>query len=224
MKLHFDRQALDIVLTNPNFESPQLLHLLNRDFGKIYLADAGVREKYTIGQHTTMVMNQFEKYFSATTFPMEFSRETFRFFLALHDIGKPEAIRRGDKNQQHFYTKRLMSEIFTRLNFSATEIKIAQALVSTDCLGKYIRGNISAKDTAEIITGLAQEAGLKTKDFFDLLTIFFCCDAGSYTEDAGGFKSLEHLFIFKTNPATLLFSKKNAEKINDLHQYLTCAR
>ncbi len=220
MKLHFDRQALDIVLTNPNFKPPQLLRFLKRDFGKIYLADADIWEKYTIGRHTIMAMNQFEKYFSVTTFPMEFSRETFRFFLALHDIGKPEAIRQGDKNQQHFYTKRIMSTVFAQLNFSVIEIKIANALVITDCLGKYIQGDILEQDTAETIAGLAQEAGVKIIDFFELLTIFFRCDAGSYTEDAGGLKSLDHLFIFNRKIPALLFSKKSDKKINDLHQHL----
>ena len=33
-------------------------------------------------------------------------------------------------------------------------------------------------------------------DIFELLCIFFKLDAGSYTENAGGKKSLDHLFIF----------------------------
>ena len=43
---------------------------------------------------------------------------------------------------------------------------------------------------------MAESTNMPFDDIFELLCIFFKLDAGSYTENAGGKKSLDHLFIF----------------------------
>ena len=130
-KLSVSRTELDEVLGTPDYAPKSLISLFERDLSKEFNADSGVREQYSIKRHTLMVMSQFEKYFSRNDLPAGVSSNFFRVFLALHDIGKSEAINKtGDKRNQHRYTISVMSAVFSQLEFSDRETKIALALVS----------------------------------------------------------------------------------------------
>jgi len=200
------------------FTPEKLLRFLSADFDGMYGADAGVWEKYTIGQHTLMVMRQFERYFAWQRLPGDIDINVFRLILALHDIGKPEAIARGDKNMQHVYTVRMVEEFFEALDFPDGYKTLAIALIQEDAIGKYIKGKEDVAVTSELIKKSAKNSGLDGQDFFSLLTIFYRVDAGSYTEDAGGFKSLDHLFIFDRKKPELKFSPEIAGKIEILQR------
>lgn len=191
--LSFNRQDLDSVFENYNLQD--LISLFKRDFSNTFSSDVGVFEKYTLEKHSMMVLNQFDKYFSEKNLPGNFSPELFRVLLVLHDIGKPQAVKDGDKHLQHEYTVKMVREILARLDFSSEEINTCIALVDGNPVGRFIiRGDIdSAK---EKILEMARRTNLSLKDFFDLLLIYYMCDASSYTEDAGGEKSLDELFIF----------------------------
>lgn len=219
-KLSFSRAELDRVLTSSDYNPEALVSLLERDFGKEYLKDKGIREKYSLKRHTLMVLRQFEKYFSSRELPTGVKTSFFRVILALHDIGVPQAIRKtGDKHDQHMYTVRIMSSVLSQLDFTEQEIKIALALVSRDVIGGYIRGRYSGKGATEELTKMSDDAGLPFYDFLKLLLIFYQVDAGSYTEDAGGLKSLDHLFVFDKGKGQMDFSVKVAAKIHQLKIY-----
>ena len=63
----------------------------------IYSGDVGVWEGYTLKEHTLMVLNQYEKYFGDKKLPGNLDHRVMRVALALHDIGKPEAVKIGSK-------------------------------------------------------------------------------------------------------------------------------
>lgn len=216
-KISVTRKELDS-LFRKNFVPEKLLRFLSAELGGIYGADAGVWEKYTIGQHTLMVMRQFERYFSKLELPGNFNPDLFRLILALHDVGKPEAIARGDKNKQHLYTVRMVGEFFDALDFPDEYKDLAIALIQEDAIGKYIKGKEDALVTAELIKRSAASGKMAAPDFFLLLSIFYRVDAGSYTEDAGGFKSLDHLFNFDHGKPELAFSLEIAGKIEILQK------
>lgn len=218
-RISVTRKGLDIFFRR-NFAPEKLLQFLSADLGGIYDADAGVWEKYTIGQHTFMVMRQFERYFANLELPGSLDPNLFRLILALHDVGKPEAIARGDKNKQHVYTVRMVEEFFDALDFSDEHKDLAIALIQEDAIGKYIKGKEDASVTAELIKRSAASGKMAAPDFFLLLSIFYRVDAGSYTEDAGGFKSLDHLFIFDHEKPELTFSPEIAGKIEILQKHV----
>ena len=219
-KLSFSRAELDEVLGNPDYTPEALVSLFERDLSKEFNAESGVREKYSIKRHTVMVMGQFEKYFSKSALPAGMSESFFRTFLALHDIGKPRSIKEtGDKHHQHMYTVRIMSSVLSQLNFTEQEIKIALALVSEDVIGGYIRSRYSGKRATEELTKMSDDAGLPFYDFLKLILIFYQVDAGSYTEDAGGLKSLDHLFVFDPLKRQMDFSVNVSAKIDQLRIY-----
>lgn len=219
-RLSFSREELNEVLDSPDYTPKALLSLLEKDLDKELNANSGVREKYSIKRHSLMVMGQFEKYFSKSELPAGVSKRLFRTFLALHDIGKSDAIRKtGDKHNQHRYTVEIMGSVLSQLGFSEQEVRISLALVSEDIIGGYIRGHYSAKGATEELSKMADNAGLPFYDFLKLLLVFYQSDAGSYTEDAGGLKSLDHLFVFNKGKGQMDFSINVAAKVDQLKIY-----
>jgi len=218
--LSFTRAELDEILGSPDYTPKDLVGLFERDLGKKFNADSGVWEKYSIKRHTLMVMGQFEKYFNKSDLPASVSKSFFRVFLTLHDIGKPDAIKKtGDRRNQHLYTVGIMNSMLGQLDFREQEIKIALALVSGDPIGDYIKGKRGGKRTTEGIAQLADDAGLPFYDLLKLLLVFYQCDAGSYTEDAGGLKSLDRLFKFDRKKGEMGFSPDVSTKIDYLKIY-----
>ena len=64
---------------------------------------------------------------------------------------------------------------------------------------------------------------MSKNDFFQLFMIYYQCDTAAYTEDAGGYKFLEHLFsyengqkVFDEETGLLRFSHKYREMYNRL--------
>ena len=219
-KLSFSRAELEHVLNSPDYSPKALITLFEGDLSKAFDADSGVREKYSIKRHTLMVMGQFERYFSKNDFPAGVDKNFFRVFLALHDIGKPEAIKRtGDKHNQHRYTVEVMRHFLTQLDYNDQEIGIALALVSEDVIGNYIKGRYSGKKTTEELIQMSESTGLPFYDFLKLLLMFYQSDAGSYTEDAGGLKSLDHLFEFDRPKGRMDFSVNVVAKVDQLKIY-----
>lgn len=188
------RAELDQIL-NTNYRPENLVNLLEKDFGAEYAADAGVWERYTIREHTLMVLSQFEKYFSINPLPHGVDKNLFRVILALHDIGKPEALHRGRKHEQHTYTTRILNSAFDQLGFDVQDKNLALSLVASDVLGDYVKfGYLS--ETAQKIADLAKTTNKTPSEFLDLQSILYQVDAGSYTQDAGGYASLDYLFEF----------------------------
>jgi len=219
-RLSFSREELNKVLDSPDYRPKALTSLFEKDFDKELNADSGVREKYSIKRHSLMVMGQFEKYFSKSELPAGMNRSFFRTFLALHDIGKADAIKKtGNKHNQHRYTVAIMGSVLSQLDFSEQEVRIALALVSEDAIGGYIRGHCSGKEATEELEKMADDVGLPFYDFLKLILIFYQVDAGSYTEDAGGLKSLDHLFVFDTGKGRMDFSVNVAAKVDQLKIY-----
>ena len=220
-RISFSREELNEVLDSPDYTPKALLSLFEKDLDREFNADSGVREKYSIKRHTLMVMGQFEKYFGKSELPAGMGRSFLRTFLALHDIGKADAIRKtGDKHNQHRYTVEIMGSLLSQLDFSEQEVSIALALVSEDIIGGYIKGHYSGKGATEELAKMADDARLPFYDFLRLLLIFYQVDAGSYTEDAGGKKSLDHLFVFDRKKGQMDFSLNTAAKINQLKIYV----
>jgi hypothetical protein len=219
------REELDNILRSSGYTPDKLLEFFKHDFRKEFAADAGVWEKYTIERHTLMVMHQFEKYFSKKALPGDFKTDTFRVILAMHDIGVSLAIEEGTKRGmevkeakkvgQAIYTTKLMESAMGNLGFDGKEIDVAKALVSDDPIGSYLRsGNFPTAS----IRRMARESGMPLVDFFDLLIVFYMVDAGSYTEDAGGRKSLDFLFVFDKHRMQMIFSPETLNKINKLRK------
>lgn len=223
-KLSFAKSDLDRILEVRNYTPLKLVELLEKDFKEEYSGDLGLTEKYSLKAHTLMVLGQFEKYFSQKDLPPSINIDFFRLILAMHDIGKPLAVRMGVPHQSRQFTVRMVTTVLTELGYSAQDIEIASALVFGDPIGQYLKVkdvNIAdVKRSAEMIWFMAKQTNMQIGDFFNLLLIYYMSDASSYTLDAGGKKSLDYLFIFNPGRRKLEFAPYIARKIEDLRTFV----
>jgi hypothetical protein len=212
---------LDNIFCKKEYKPQLLIEKLEVRFPKLkefYKSGAGVLEGYSLKQHTLLVLSQFEKYYSNKSLPGGVDSGFFRVVLALHDIGKPDAIQSGGKHLQHEHTLRILVPILEKLGCCENEIRIATSLLSSDLIGSFIRNR--SKDTPRKISEMAVKAKLPDSDFLDLLILFYKVDAGSYTEDAGGLKSLDKLFVFDRVNKSIDFSSSIARRVAALETFI----
>jgi hypothetical protein len=216
LELKFSNSDLKEIFGNKQFSPERLILLLERQYPSTYRQDVGVWEGYTLKKHTLMVMGQFEKYFGDKDLPSGIDKNIFRLFLALHDVGKPEAISRGGKHLQYEYTRQYIQSLFEALGIDQRHTDLALVLASGDPIGKYLTSRMDTIQTRTAIEQMANEAKMSVNEFFELLCIYYKLDAGSYTENAGGLRSLDDLFEFDEINRNLNFAPHVQSRINQL--------
>lgn len=156
---------------------------------------------YVVKQHTLLVCRQFEKYaFELNTKVMNI--DLMRLVLAMHDIGK--AI---DRATQHIYTQSLIREFWSESPFTDYELKLVEALLKDDHLGKFFQGKYDCNMLQEEIKKDAEELQIDASCLLQLKMVLYQCDIASYTKDAGGLRYLEHMFVYENNKKT--FNEEN---------------
>jgi hypothetical protein len=202
--LQAETKSSDISLIETLSQDPRLQ--------KLFAADAGVWEGFSIREHTAMVLKIFNEQFSRYESFYRFQvspeirlLETLKFAIALHDIGKPYAIGAGDKSRQHEFTIPILESKMQEFGFSPAEIHFAKALVGHDILGDYIKGKIDASMAKVKLSKVADELGMPLVNFAPLQFLF-------YTIDASAYPSLRQR-IFKVSPEGLLVPNKDQFRI-----------
>jgi len=221
-----------ISYTPPFITNENVLSEAKSEIQKLILLDAELDEiyktkvrHYTLFDHTVLVYTQYLKY-KWSLLPEKF-KDLFKTFLLLHDVGKPIAFAKGNKDNQYKYTQEILRRVWRKTNFSVEELEIALALSSGDPIGEYFQGKIAAVETTTLLSELAIKANIDIQSFFNLFMIYYQCDISSYTGDAHGFKYLEHLFeyrdgekIYDENEGGLRFSSAYHEKYLKLKQLI----
>lgn len=114
---------------------------------------------YILETHTLLVMREFEKYFGNIEMPI--SKNTFRLFLALHDIGKAKAFKQGNKKLQHIYSVNIIKKIRQHLPLEELEVDIFLALVETDILGEYLQNKATIKNVKDKVCVICKHINIK---------------------------------------------------------------
>lgn len=216
--LELTRQELDRVLDQPAHTPEDVVNLFQRDFNNELSSLAGGWEQYTLREHTLMVLEQFHKYFK-DKLPDGISRNFFEVVLVLHDMGKPQAARDGQIERQHEYTSAIIQNTLGQLEFTDAEIAIAIALIDGDPLGDYLQFGLKDEAIAKV-SDMARKSGLQISDFFNMLKIYYQVDAGSYTTDARGKDSLDHVFSFDPVRRSMDFAPLERARIAELESLL----
>lgn len=156
--------------------------LKDPEFRARWEADAGVSEGYTIGQHTEHVLARFGKIIDSDPDLANTIRDPDSLMeaIALHDIGKPDAIRAGDKSRQHEFTVPLLRKQMEESGHSKQSIDMAEALIGHDVFGDLLQGRITVDKAAEQVQELARKAGMRVPEFSRLAKAFYKADASSY--------------------------------------------
>lgn len=190
------------------FNPDLLISRLSEDheLARLFAADAGVWEKYTIREHTLMVLDIFERFQASHV--SESERRFFRLFLALHDIGKSLAIEQtGEKSNQAQFTGPILAAVLKYCEFEERWVRLVVELEHHDLLGQYLKDQVSLDEAVDQLEDIADITGFSSKEVLQYLTIFYQSDAGAYTETAGGKYSLDYLFEFDETTHQMLFSK-----------------
>ena len=164
------------------------LKKLSNEIRRQFPKDSGGREKLTIEEHTRMVLEIFRNEFDphqAERISEELGFSIVRlmeYTIALHDIGKGRAIKAGDRARQHKFTVPLLKKGLRMAGFTNPEIALAVELANNDILGDVLNGRISARNAKKSLDKHAARAGVSSKTFMELQTLFYKSDAASYPQ------------------------------------------
>lgn len=182
-----DKLALTKLLEATPFSGEGVIDLLSADsqLQELFAQDSGVFENYTIREHTLRVYDVFNEQLPHFQSALEniVSIDVIRllkFTLALHDIGKPIAIRERGKKFQHEFTVPILKEHMRQAGFEPKDLLAAEALMGHDELGRFIKGRSSVEQAAEQLRTLSEQSGLGLVDFFASQLFYYTVDAGSY--------------------------------------------
>ncbi len=221
-----DSQLINSCLTVSQFSPDQLIQAFESCpyMKALYTLDSGVSERYTLREHTLMVMAQFEKYFANDYDLSAITKDNFRILLALHDIGKSLAAKDGKKFEQHEYSKRILQFALPACGLSPKESEKLMAVVDQDILGEYfvtatIEGSL--EKAVRKIKSLAKTLRTKPREVLELIRIYYISDAGSYTADASGRGDKDNLgsifnFSNKDGKLTATLSESYQQMFEDL--------
>lgn len=188
-------------------------------------------EGFTIRYHILSGLFLFEKYFKhLSNLPGGVSKEFFRIFFALHDIGDSLGGSVRDKLRKN---REICIAFLSALGFESREIRIARALLLDDPIGKYLKrmgilvegighffqsiqvflGDLlkekikqEAKEAKKEIKDMANIAQVDYQEFLELLKLFHIVDAGAYTSEGGTIGSLNYVFSFNKEEGKMSYS------------------
>ncbi|WP_423820193.1 hypothetical protein V5739_07090 [Salinimicrobium sp. TIG7-5_MAKvit] len=150
---------------------------------------------YILRDHTNLVLNQFDKYFSNRFNAKE--RELIRFFLIIHDIGKPRAFEEGDISIQHDHSIKIIKEFWFKISESQKDLNKVLLLLKGDYIGEYFQNKHDVAFLSGYILNGCKRLSTTPEKLLKLFLVYYQCDTAAYTQDAGGSKFLEHLFCYK---------------------------
>lgn len=180
---------LKLCLSAKSYNGLEIVNKLSEDpfYADLYSADAGVWEGYTIKEHTLMVFDNFEEQFliykQLYSYDQLYSFDYWVFLkllLVLHDIGKPIAIKNGNKKDQHTHTVRIIEQLMTKLEFTKHEISLAKSLLGHDAIGEMIKGLCSLDEALEKLHLVTKQAGIDLAYQFPLQAFYYSMDAAAY--------------------------------------------
>lgn len=148
-------------------------------------------------------------------------RRLMDYGIALHDIGKPDAIAAGNKSEQHEHTKPLLEKGLRSQGFSDKDIKLAHEIFGHDLIGKMVRRRsgeavgLKPLETAKLLIDKANSVGMFPPDFAKLALAFYHADAGSYPQLRRGYMKDEN-GKFEVRDADAIRPIKNLAEGKDL--------
>lgn len=189
---HGRQSEINEALNNPYATPKQIVESAKKvpGFKEMFEADAGNWEKFSLGEHTETVLENFE-YNYADKIPVDLL-PLMKMGLLLHDIGKSEAVRRGDKRDQEkyniFYAEKFMQEI--NVGDKDREFVLRMIGPGKSLVENYILKGRKSEDLKEIQRFCANTfqkyTGKKAGDWdalgvYSMILALQTCDSAAYT-------------------------------------------
>ncbi len=168
---------------------------LDPDLKDLFLLSAGVGEGYSIGEHTRMVVDSFEKELMDRPETQETLRNAgitsaqFMLFLALHDIGKGRAVlehRLADEVRKALelqYSREVLFAYCQKMGLENCS-SLFIALLHDDAVGDICKSRDPSTsvimEAAKEIRESAEQCGRFIEELLPLKQLFHMTDAASY--------------------------------------------
>lgn len=154
----------------------------------LFSEPSGVREGYSIGQHTIRTLETFEEQQELYDIAkLQISKintsavSLLRYTLAFHDIGKSIAHRGGDKGRETRYSNVIAYNLMRSSGFTDADSILAMNLIDQhQLIGSYVQGKMTLNQVTTQFTARAEYLRIKPADYFKMNEIIFISDAGSY--------------------------------------------
>lgn len=168
----------------------------------------------TLGEHTTYVEDNYDKYFAEHNSKL-ITRNEMRILFGLHDIGKPVGTDlENSPLAQHKYTQIIAPRVLEAAGITGQKATLIMKIISSDILGEYLQGNKDVNASRERLIHDAEYLGVTPKEYYDLLEVYYLCDAGAYTSFSSGNSLLDSEFVVTDN--SLSFGMRFKNKTDDL--------
>lgn len=196
--------------TKPAVEQPALLRLLSdahskpeklveaakqvEGYDKIFEADAGNWEGFTLAEHTETVLRNFDENY-ADEVPVEYLAP-MRLAILVHDIGKPVAVAQRAKHLQKRYNVAQADDFLGKLG---VDKKMKQLLLTVIGDGAELAFQVDirhaghaaesamnrlADKAIQEFTGDNDVSDAQQQSFIEMCKILQVCDGGAYTSMA----------------------------------------
>jgi hypothetical protein len=146
------------VLSQPYAKPPAIVAVAKQigSFGELFEADTGNWEGFTLEQHTTTVLSNFDENY-ADKLPVELL-PLQRLALLVHDLGKPLAAAIGDKDDQRRFNETQARDFMERVGIEDKLIELVIAMITN---GEKLAYNI----TQETMRQPREQAEQRLADF-----------------------------------------------------------
>lgn len=189
-----DSSLTDAIANNPYIKPREIVTKAKEipGFKDLLEASAGVREGYTIEQHTETALGVFDNNYAdklpTAVLPL------MRLSLLVHDIGKGQAVKNNEKENQQVYNEAYAKDFLALNNIDEKTANLIIAMIG-DGMKKTSHwivenregsGQEMAKfcrDTMRIFLGHEPDTN-DVKGLRNLLLVLQSCDSGAYTSMA----------------------------------------
>ena len=170
----------------------------------------GVREGYSLREHTRMVLDVLRDQEKFYALPTDL-RALVVFATILHDIGKPLAVEhfvaehghppstgeeyKACSARQGTFTYGRLDCVAQRLGFDDHERKVLHELVRGDVIGDAVRGRTTPAVAADELRTVARTLDLEPNVFFAARSLMYVSDAASYPGLRYGQKERPPVFV-----------------------------
>lgn len=185
-------------------QRPELEHLYSE------LNENTDTKKISIEAHTRDVFKQFLIESKSQTPISPGLLKVLPMTIALHDIGKPLAIRAGQRDLQHVYTAPMVRTLLKENGWPPVDIEKCIALITFSGFGDLLKSQKSVFDVLLEIHQISRQLNVRPIDFFNAKKAFYLSDAGAYEQLRNK--------IFKQTPAGSL--DPFSEKLDELEHWL----
>lgn len=146
-----------------------------------YSKSLGGQDNLSLLEHTQNVIQSFERYYESKV-ALLLPNFYFKILLALHDLGKPQAIRENAPEKQHMYTLKLIEIINKEFQISEDSLTRICIIINGDPIGRYLNSKheYTISESLGVLHDMASALSVPILKLWRTILVYHQCDAAGY--------------------------------------------